>query len=181
MLSCNVFQIFHKNLLLSCPYYVKKVNSVKTTKYYEPKKSIGCPIFFKNVHSLKNNAFMPIFCQNTSILSKTNGSHVIFSNFVWKIPSLSCPNLVKKTSILAKLHCLWANKVNSLPFFPVFSRKINALMPIFCQKNVKFLKNTLLSSTYYVKKKHLFSQKHDALMFFFKLNKKTHAVMPIFG
>ena len=50
-------------------------------------------------------------------------------------------------------------------FFSDFSGKITAPMPIFCQKNVNSLKNTLLSCPYYVKK-YLFFRKHDTLMFF---------------
>ena len=39
----------------------KNVNSVKTTLYYGPKKSIGCP-FFPISHE-KITALMSIFCQ----------------------------------------------------------------------------------------------------------------------
>ena len=122
----------------------------------------------KSVHSLKNQCFHAHILSKYVYSLKNKWFSCIFFKFCMKNPLVVISKLVK-TSFLAKLHCLWANKVNSLPFFPVFSRKINALMPIFCQKNVKFLKNTLLSSTYYVKKKHLFSQKQDALMFFFQI------------
>ena len=36
----NFSKNFIKNPLLSCPYLIKNVNSIKTTLYYEPKKSI---------------------------------------------------------------------------------------------------------------------------------------------
>ena len=92
----------------------KNVNSVNTTLYYEPKKSVGCPFFpishekiialmpyahilWKNVHSLKNTLLSSLyFVKKTSILSKTLCSYVIFSKFSWKIPLLSRPYLVKK-------------------------------------------------------------------------------------
>ena len=53
-----------------------------------------------------------------------------------------------------------------MPFFSKFSRKIIALMPTFCQENVHFIKITLLSCPYFVKKRP-FSQKYIALMSFF--------------
>ena len=144
----------------------KNVNSDKTTKCYGPKKSIGCRIFFKNVYFHKNTAFIRVFCQKNVYSLKTQCCHVICFYFFTKNPLLSCPNFVQKTSILSKLHCLWANKFNRMPFFSDFLRKNTALMPIFSQKNVNSLKNTLLSCPYFVKKR-LFSQNYDALMSFF--------------
>ena len=105
-LPCLFFQIFHKK-----PYAVmpksdqKNVNSVITILSYWPKKSIGCPFFQilnektsllmpilcqKNVHSLKNTMLScPYFIKKTSILSKSQFSHVIFFNFFMKNPQ-SC-------------------------------------------------------------------------------------------
>ena len=124
------------------------------------------PYFFQECTFSKKQCFHAHILSKYVYSLKNKRLSCNFFKFCMKNPLVVMSKFGKKTSILAKLHCLWANKVNSLPFFPVFSRKINALMPIFCQKNVKFLKNTLLSCTYYVKK-HLFSQKHVALMFFF--------------
>ena len=62
----NFFKIFIKNPLLSCPYLIKNVNSIKTTLYYEPKKSIGCP-FFPISHG-KTIALMPIFCKKKRLI-----------------------------------------------------------------------------------------------------------------
>ena len=136
----------------------------------------------KSVHSLKNQCFHAHILSKYVYSLKNKWFSCNFFKFCMKNPLVVMSKFGKKTSILAKLHCLWANKVNSLPFFPLFSRKSNALMPIFCQKNVKFLKNTLLSSTYYVKKKtSILSKTRCSHVFFFKLNKKIHAVMPIFG
>ena len=82
----------------------QNVNSVKTTLYFGPKKSIDCP-FFPISHE-KITALMPIFCKNvnslkqtaliTSILLKTLCSHDIFFKNFHKNPILSCPCLVKK-------------------------------------------------------------------------------------
>ena len=66
VLSCHFFNFFMKNHLLSCPYLVKNVNSVRTTLQDGPKKSIGCP-FFPIFHE-KITTLMPTFCQKTSIL-----------------------------------------------------------------------------------------------------------------
>ena len=66
----SLFLFFMKNPQLSYPYLVKKkVNSVRTTTYYGPKKSIGChfsPIFHEKIARL-----MPIFCKKKGLLSKS--------------------------------------------------------------------------------------------------------------
>ena len=82
---------------------------------------------------------------------------------------------------------IWSKNVNSVNttlfyghkiqqdalFVPLFHEKITALMPIFYQKCVYSLKNTLLSCPYQSKKRP-FSQKHGALMcFFFKFFMKN--------
>ena len=86
------FDFFMKNPQMSCPYLVQKyVNSLNTTLYYEPKKSIGC-LFFS----------LP---------------------FLKKISLISCSCFVKKR--------------------PLF-KKHRPLMPMYCQKNVNYLKNTML-------------------------------------
>ena len=84
-------------------------------------------------------------------------------------PLLSYPYLVKKTSILSKLHYIVsAKKVNKMSFFSltIFHEKMTAAMAIFCQKHLNSLKKTLLSFSYFVKIRK-FSQKHGALMSFF--------------
>ena len=119
----------------------------------------------KSVHSLKNQCFHAHILSKYVYSLKNKWFSCNFFKFCMKNPLVVISKLVK-TSFLAKLHCLWANKVNSMPFFSDFSGKITAPMPIFCQKNVNSLKNTLLSCPYYVKK-YLFFRKHDTLMFFF--------------
>ena len=70
----------------------------------------------KLVHSLKNTVLL-----------------IIFSIFHEKL-LLSCPHLVNKTSIQTKLHYIMCQKVNKMPFLPIFHEKNNALMPIFHPK-----------------------------------------------
>ena len=125
------------------------------------------PIFCqKNVHSQKKHtALMPIFCQkNVHSLKNTVLSCIFFQIFHEKPPAV--------------MHIFGQNNVNSVkttlyygpkksigcPFFPIFHEKITA--PIFCQKKVHSLKNTLLLCPYFVKKRP-FSQKHNAPMSFF--------------
>ena len=76
--QCSHLIFFNEKPLLPCPYLVKNVNSVKTTLYYGPKKSIGYPFFRfftkkslllilyfikKRLFSKKHAALMPIFFQ----------------------------------------------------------------------------------------------------------------------
>ena len=125
-------------------------------------------ILSKKVHSLKIKLLScPYFVRKTSILSKTQCSHVIFFKFFMRNPMLSCPYLVKSTSILSKIHYIICQKSQYALFFRFFSKKKNSthahilskkrpfskkqtgLMPIFCQKNVLSLKNTKLSCNFF--------------------------------
>ena len=115
------FNIFMKNLCCNANIWSKNVNSVKITLLYGPKKSKWCPIF--PIFDEKLNALMPIFSEKTSILYKKKCSHPIFCQknvsslkntllpcyffqIIHENPILSCPNLVKRTSIVSKLHYL---------------------------------------------------------------------------
>ena len=105
------FSFFHKNLPALMHMIGKKsVNSVKTTLYYGPIKSIGCP-FFPISHE-KITALMSIFCQKRPF-SKKNSSHV---------------------HILLKNVPFFKNNVLSCLFFIFFHKKPRTLMPIFGQK-----------------------------------------------
>ena len=97
-----------------------------------------------------------------------------------KNPFLSCPYLVKKMSILSKLHYTIGQKVNRIPlFFRIFTIKYCSHAHIL-SKNVHSLINTLSSRPYFVQKCP-FAQKHSVLASFFsKVSWKTPAVMPIF-
>merc|ERR1712208_274184 len=69
-------------------------------------------IFSKNRPFSKNHWFLcPYYVKKTSILTKTNCSNTIFINFFIKNSLSSYLDLVKKTSILSKLHIM-TKKVN---------------------------------------------------------------------
>ena len=95
---------------------------------------------------------------------------------------LSCSLVVKKTSILTKLHYFMDRKVNKMLFIPTFHEKITAPMLTFCNKP-PFSKKDLPSSLYSLKKTSILSKTLCShVIFFFKLVMKKHpAVMPIFG
>ena len=59
------FKFFMKNSCCRAHDWSKNVNSVKTTLYSGPKKSIWCPFF---LFLTKITALMSIFCQKTFIL-----------------------------------------------------------------------------------------------------------------
>ena len=95
---------------------------------------------------------------------------------------VSCPCLVKKTSILSKLHYIMGQKSQqdalffrfftkklllSCPYYVnkrQFSKKHTALLAIFCQKNFHALTNTVLSCHFF----QIFHEEHPT-------------VMPVFG
>ena len=127
----------------------------------------------KIVQSLKNHLFLcPYYVKKTFILTKTNCSHIIFIKLFIKNSLRSYLYLVKKTSILSKLHIM-TKKVNRMSFFSDISRKKFALMPIYFQKKRPFSKKTLLHA-HILSKKRPFFQKRCALMSIFsKILSKT--------
>ena len=162
----NFFKIFIKNPLLSCPYLIKNVNSIKTTLYYEPKKSIWCP-FFPISHE-KIIAFMPIFCKKRPFSKKhaalksrfchKNGHSLKntvllchFFKFFMTNPLLSRPYLVKKTLILSKWHYGIGRK-RQYPFFPDLSLKSNNFHAHILSEKYPLSKNKLVSCPYVVRK-----------------------------
>ena len=89
VLSRHFFQFFHEKPCILMPIFGQKnVNPVKTTLYYGLEKSLSrkksmlschAHILSKNLNSLKNTMLpFPYFVKKTSILSKTQCSHVIF-------------------------------------------------------------------------------------------------------
>ena len=149
------FKFFMKNPLLSSPYMVKKRQICQNYTILGQKR-IGCPSFqifhgkiialISNAHILsknrpfsKNHLFLcPYYVKKTSILTKTNCSHIIFIKFFIKNSLRSYLYLVKKTSILSKLHIM-TKKVNRMSFFSDISRQKFALMPIYFQKKTSIL------------------------------------------
>ena len=86
----------------------KNVNSVKTTLFYGPKKSIGSP-YFPTFHEKKYCSHAHILSKNVHSLKNTVLSCIFFQIFHEK-PLLSCTYLVKITSILLKLHYIMGQK-----------------------------------------------------------------------
>ena len=141
-------------------------------------------ILLKNVQSLNNLTHPCRYnIRKTSNLSKTRCAYVNFFKFFMKNPLLSYPYLVKKTSILSKLHYIFsfAKKIRRMPFFPDFHKTCLLSGPYFIKK-VHYLKTTLLSCAYFVKKTSILP-KTDALMsFYFQFFlENPPAVIPIFG
>ena len=71
----------------------------------------------------------------------------------------------QKRQFCQNYHILWAKKVNSIPFFPIFYEKINTRMPIFYQKNVLY--KTRCAHAYSLSIKRPFSQKYNFHVIFF--------------
>ena len=119
-------------------------------------------ILSKNGHSLKNKLLScPYFVKKTSILSKTQSSHVMFFKFFMKKPRCHAHmwskdvNSVKTTNIMGQksqqdalfFRFFTRKSMLSCPYFVQKKRKIskkhNVLMPIFCQKKPNPLKKLL--------------------------------------
>ena len=181
-----------KNPLLSRIYLVKKRQFCRNYNILWDKKSKKCivfPIFHENIANLmaicykkkhsfsKKPALMPIFCQKTSILSKTYFFHLIFENFPWKTRCCHAHSWYKKRQFC---HNYTAKKSIGERFFPIFHGKINALVPLFCWKNVHFLTTTLLSCPYFVKNVHAPKNKMISCHFFQNCHEKPPTVKPIF-
>ena len=125
--------------------------------------------FQKDVHCLKNTLLScPYFVERTSIFSKTLYSHVIFLTFTWKTPCCHV-YIWSKNRQFCQNYLYYGSKksIGCSFFFPIFYGKITSLMPIFCQENVHSQKNTMLWSSYFIKKRPVF-QKHCALMSVFQ-------------
>ena len=113
------------------------------------------PIFCrKNVHSLRNTVLL---CQLKKIM---------------KNPLLSCPYLIKKRQFCQNNTILWAKEVSRMPFFSDFSRKNYRSYAHILWKNVHSLKNTLLSSLYFVKKTSILSKTLCSYVIFSKFSWK---------
>ena len=81
---------------------------------------------------------------------------------------LSCPCLVKKTSILSKLHII-TKKVNRMSFFSDISRKKFALMLIYFQKKTSIIQKNTASCPYFVEKTSILSETLCSYVNFFKI------------
>ena len=90
-----------------------------------------------------------------------------------KNPLLSCPYLIKKRQFCQNNTILWAKEVSRMPFFSDFSRKNYRSYAHILWKNVHSLKNTLLSSLYFVKKTSILSKTLCCYVIFSKFSWKT--------
>ena len=131
------FKFFMKNSLLSSPYMVKKRQICQNYTILGQKRQQDALIFHGKIIAListahifsknrpfsKNHLFLcPYYVKKTSILTKTNCSHIIFIKIFIKNSLRSYLYLVKKTSILSKLHIM-TKKVNRMSFFRIFDEK----------------------------------------------------------
>ena len=117
-----------KKTLLSCPYFVKKMSSSKNTVL----PFLFFQIFHKKTLCCHAQVWLEErqFCHNdTILLAKKINRMPFFSDFELKNHSSHAHFLSKKRQ---------------------FSKKHNALMPTFCQKNVHSLKN-IVPSCYFFK------------------------------
>ena len=141
------------NPLLSCPFFVKNTSILtKNTlllyiffKFLMKNLLLSCHVLSKKLQFCQNYLKYVIFSQKHFDLMS-----FFVLNFLWQ-PLLSCPYLIKKTSILSKLQYILDKKVDRMPFllsFPnfvkkrPFSKKRTALKSIFSQKT------SILSKTY---------------------------------
>ena len=142
----------------------------------------------KNFNPLKKNfALMPIFCQKTSILSKTRRSQIIFfSKINWSHAHIMSKKVysLKKTAITCLLFEIFIKNnntfmpksglknVNSVKTilsygpkklkwslsFPILNEKATLFKPILCWKNVHSIKSTMHLCQYFVKSTSIFSK-----------------------
>ena len=126
----------------------------------------------KNVHSLithyshanilsKKRPFSQKHCALMSIKKKNHEK-----------PLLSCLYLIKKRQFCQNNTILWAKEVSRMPFFSDFSRKNYRSYAHILWKNVHSLKNTLLSSLYFVKKTSILSKTLCSYVIFSKFSWK---------
>ena len=98
-------------------------------------------------------ALVSILCQKSSHSPKRKCSNVIFSQFFHEKPPALKPVISQKTSILSKLKYIIGHKSQHNAFFFRFLRKNHRYHAIILSKKVHSLKNTLLSSPFFVKKR----------------------------
>ena len=155
LLSCQIFKKFHETPPQVMPIYGQKsVNSANILSKTQ-------------VHSQKTHCSYT-HISSTNVCSLKN-SCIFFLNLYLKNPLFSCLYLVKKTSIMSKLHYIMGQKSQQdALFFPIFHEKITTLMPTFCQKNVHSLKKTLISCPYFVRKTSILSKTQCSYVIFFQ-------------
>ena len=142
---------FCKNYTMLRP---KKNNRIPFLLFFTKKSVLSCPYFVKKVISLKiTHISCPYFVKKTSLLSKTLCSYVVFVKFFVKNTLLASHIWPKKVDSITSYY--GPKKSIGCPFFPISHEKISAVMPIFCQQNVHSLK-THCSYVHILSKKNQF-------------------------
>ena len=97
-------------------------------------------------------------------------SHIIFFKFFMKNPQTYHTHNWSKKRQFCQNYTLYygPKKSRGCPFFPTFHEKITSLMPVFCKKNVNFLKSTLLSCPYFVENTSILLKTPCSHLIFFK-------------
>ena len=154
--------------------WTKKINRMSFFTNFSRKNYCLMPIYIfkkKNVRSLKTHYSHDHFVEKTSILSELRNIVLLCQlKKNMKNPLLSCPYLIKKRQFCQNNTILWAKEVSMTPFFSDLSRKNHRS---YVWKNVQSLKNTLLSSLYFVKKTSILSKALCCYVIFSKFSWKT--------
>ena len=123
--------------------------------------------------------FFPYFVKITAIPSKARCSHVIFFRFFMKNPQLSSQYLIKKTSILSKLHYnIIIKKVKRMPFFSYFPRKNHCSYAHILSKKRPFYKNYAALMPIFCQKTFILSRIHCSHVIFFHFSMKNLLSIP---
>ena len=155
--------------------------------FYRFSRKIGCShthILSKiRLFSKKHTALKSMFCQkNVHSLKNTVLSCHFFSSFSWKTPRCQDHIWSKKRYFCENYTIIWAQKVNRMPFFPIFHWKVTSLMPILCKKNVHYLKTHCFHAHIFCQKNVHSLKKHCSHIIFSNFSWKTRRpVKPIFG
>ena len=125
---------------------------------------------------------MPIFLSKKRLFSQKHCAIMSIKKKTWKTPCCHAHIWSKNVNSEKNNTTLWAKEVSRMPFFSDFSRKNYRSYAHILWKNVHSLKNTLLSSLYFVKKTS-HSLKNTVLLchFFQYFHEKPPAVKTIFG
>ena len=146
-----------KNPLLSCLYLITKRQFCQNN----------------TILWAKEVSRMPIFC-DFSRKNYRSYAHILWKNVhSLKNTLLSSLYFIKKHQFCQNNTILWAKEVSRMPFFSDFSRKNYRSYAHILWKNVHSLKNTLLSSLYFVKKTSILSKTLCSYVIFSKFSWKT--------
>ena len=152
--------------------WTKKINRMSFFTIFSRKNYCLMPIYIfkkKNVRSLKTQYSHDHFVEKTSILSELRNIVLLcqLKKKTWKTPAVM-PIFDQKTSILSKQHYIMSQRSQYDALFFRFITKQSS----YVWKNVQSLKNTLLSSLYFVKKTSILSKALCCYVIFSKFSWK---------